>query len=84
VDEALSIVHSGVAVHVVVINLNTAQFQDSIHLGAAIRAEYPSVKVVVASGQSPRAELCENVDAFFQVPYDIANLIAVIRSLLDK
>ena len=83
-DEALSIVHAGIAVHVAVINLDTSGTQDGARLAATLRAEYPTMKALVASGQAAQTELSANVDAYFQKPYDIPKLLAVIQSLLDQ
>jgi CheY-like chemotaxis protein len=83
-DEALSIVHAGIPVHLTLINLDAPGSQDGPRLAATLRAEYPAMKVLVASGQASRTELAENVDAFFQKPYDVAQLLAAIHSLLDR
>ncbi len=82
-DEALSIVHAGITVQVAVINLDTLQPQDATRLAATLHAEYPAVKVLVASGEIVQAQLNESVDAFLKKPYDVARLVAVIQSLLN-
>ncbi|HEY7302087.1 MAG TPA: response regulator [Xanthobacteraceae bacterium] len=83
-DEALSIVHAGIAVEVAVINLDTPGPQDGTRLAATLRSEYPNVKVLVASGQTAQPQLNDSVDAFVKKPYDVARLVAVIQSLLDQ
>lgn len=79
-DEALSIFHSGFAVQLAIIDLDTPRFQESVHLAATIRAEYPAVKLLAASGQGSQDvlreqgsqdDLRETVDAFFSKPYDL-------------
>jgi two-component system, response regulator PdtaR len=82
-DEALSIVHAGIAVHVALINLETSGSRNAVRLAATLRAEYPSMKVLIASGQTSRTEFGETVDGYLRKPYDVPQLVAAIQSLLD-
>ncbi len=82
--EALSIFHSGFAVQLAIIDLDTPRTQESVRLASTIRAEYPAVKVLAASGQAPQDDLRETVHAFFIKPYDVGQLVATIQSLLEQ
>jgi len=82
-DEALSIIHSGIPIHLVLTDVKMSGTQDDLSFAGTIRADYPDVKVVVASGHLVENELVEDVDGFFRKPYDVSNLVRFIKALLD-
>jgi CheY-like chemotaxis protein len=82
-DEALSIVHAGIAVQVAVIDLENRGSQGAARLAATLRTEYPSMKLLVASGEISRTEFSEIFDRLLAKPYDIPKLIATIQSFFD-
>jgi hypothetical protein len=54
---------------------------DGLALAATVRASWPDLKIIVASGQEPpRPEI---VDATFTKPYDTARVIRRIKDLLS-
>ena len=82
-DEALSIFDSGVPIHLVLTDIQMPGTHDDVRLAATIRAEYPDVKLVVASGHLPEKELRQEVDGFVLKPYNISKLVSFIKALLD-
>lgn len=83
-DEALSIVHSGIPVHLLMTDIRMSGTQDGASLAAAIRAEYPHVKIVVASGHPDAGQFGQEVDGFVQKPYDVSRVADLIRALLEQ
>jgi CheY-like chemotaxis protein len=83
-EEALSIIHSGIPIHLVLTDIRMPGTKDGADLAAAVRAEFPDVKVVIASSNPPENQLRQTVDGFFQKPYDISGLIGFIKALLDR
>jgi hypothetical protein len=47
-----------------------------------VRAEFPAIKIILASGHFPAAGRAEH-DGFFRKPFDVAELIKHIRKLID-
>jgi len=56
-DEALSILQSGTVIHAVFTDVRMPGSMDGIELARRIRAEWPEISVVVASGTTPHADL---------------------------
>jgi DNA-binding NtrC family response regulator len=83
-DEALSIIQSGIPIQLVLTEITMSGTNDGVGLADTIRAEYPEVRVVIASGHPLETELDHEVDGFFQKPYDISKLVVFIKALLDK
>jgi CheY-like chemotaxis protein len=82
-EEALSILHSGIRIHLVMTDIKMPGPQDGAALAAMIRAEYPEVKVVVASGHLEASQLGEKVDGFVRKPYDVVEAVSYIKALLE-
>ena len=83
-DEALSIIQSGIPIQLVLTEITMSGTNDGVGLADTIRAEYPEVRVVIASGRPLETELDHEVDGFFQKPYDISRLVVFIKALLDQ
>jgi two-component system, response regulator PdtaR len=82
-DEALSVLHSNVGVDLLMTDVRMPGSLDGAALARMVRAEYPAVKVIVASGDRPDAGLADRFDGFFAKPYDVARLVRHIHALLD-
>jgi CheY-like chemotaxis protein len=82
-DEALSVLHSNVGVDLLMTDVRMPGSLDGAALARTVRAEYPAMKVVIASGDRPDAELADRFDGFFAKPYDVPRLVRHIRALLD-
>jgi len=81
--EALALLGSGV--NVVVSDIEMPGAMDGMALARTIRAEHPAIKIVLTSGHSlaigvDDASAC---DGFFSKPYDMAQLLRQIQTLLD-
>jgi CheY-like chemotaxis protein len=81
-DEALSIVQSGFVVDLLVSETDPPTVSPAASLPATVRAQYPEIKIVVASGDVAHGEPRENMDAFLPKPYDLGRLVRLIKSLL--
>jgi CheY-like chemotaxis protein len=82
-DEALSILHSGVPVDLVLTDIKMSGTEGGESLAATIQAEYPEVKVVLASAQFPD-QLGHEVDGFVRKPYEASEVAAIIKALLEQ
>jgi CheY-like chemotaxis protein len=82
-DEALSVLHSNVGVDLLMTDVRMPGSLDGAALARMVRAEYPAMKVIVASGDQPGAGLADKFDGFFAKPYDVARLVRHIHALLD-
>jgi CheY-like chemotaxis protein len=82
-DEALSVLHSNVGVALLMTDVRMPGSLDGAALARMVRAEYPAMKVVIASGDRPDAELADRFDGFFAKPYDVPRLVRHIRALLN-
>lgn len=83
-DEALSLIQSGIPIHLVLTDVRMPGTLDGAGLAAAIRVEYPEVKVVVASGHLEGDLVGQEVDGFFRKPYDIFKVVGFIKAILDR
>jgi CheY-like chemotaxis protein len=82
-DEALSVLHSNVGVDLLMTDVRMPGSLDGAALARTVHAEYPAMKVIVASGDRPDAGLADKFDGFFAKPYDVARLVRHIHALLD-
>src|SRR4051794_36980263 len=80
-DEALDVLRSQ-RVRVVLSDIRLPGRLDGVELARAIRAQYPDVKIVLASGQSFSAGSWWDHDGFFPKPYDARRLIEHFKNLL--
>ena len=80
-DEALSVLHSDIGVDVVVTDLRMPGDVDGAGLARAVRAEHPSAKVVMLSGEAPEVGLHDILDGCFLKPCDFAELATEIETL---
>ena len=80
-DEALSVLHSSIGVDVVVTDLRMPGDVDGAGLARVVRAEHPSAKVVMLSGEAPKVDLHDILDRCFLKPCDFAELATEIETL---
>jgi DNA-binding response OmpR family regulator len=81
-DEAEAVLDAGVAVDVVVTDIQMPGSRDGLALAKTVRAFRPTTKVIVTSGILPKTGIVGVADAYFGKPYDTERLIHRIRSLL--
>ena len=80
-DEALPILLSDVPVHVLFTDVRMPGSMDGIELTRRARAIRPHLKVIVASGHSQNLSLKE-ADAFFEKPFSVAEVAAMVKRAL--
>jgi two-component system, response regulator PdtaR len=80
-DEALHILES-YGVRLVLSDVRLPGTLDGVELAHVVRARYPEIKIVLASGQSFSAPQWTDIDGFFPKPYDAGRLIDHIKRLL--
>jgi DNA-binding NtrC family response regulator len=83
-DEAEALLDAGVAVDVVVTDIQMPGTHDGLALAKTVRAFRPRIKVIVTSGILPKTGLVGVADAYFGKPYDTGRVIGQIRSLLEN
>jgi DNA-binding NtrC family response regulator len=82
-DEALSILHSGAPVDVMVSDVRMPGTLDGLALARTVRERFPSAKIISMSGHHlPRAEAEHALDGFFEKPFPHEKLIAHIKLIL--
>jgi CheY-like chemotaxis protein len=78
-DEALAILRSEAMVDLVFSDVRMPGTMDGIALARTIRTEYPSIKVMLASGHLASIHDVDH-DGYFVKPYDIAQVLGAIQS----
>ncbi len=81
-DEALKILHSAVALDLVLTDIRMPGTLDGLALASRIRTGWPSLKIIVLSGDLPPVPPAELADAFLPKPYNTDTLITRIDQLL--
>jgi two-component system, response regulator PdtaR len=79
-DDALAVLRSGTAVDLILSDIHMPGSMDGIEFARLAGAEYPAMKILLASSEPPSIEGTRH-DGFFAKPYDVARIIAKIRSL---
>jgi CheY-like chemotaxis protein len=82
-EEVLVVLRTGVRVDLLFTDVGMPGTLDGIGLARLVRAEFPDVKVVIASGNVAR-EVGVAVDGFFSKPYHVPQLLGHIRALLPE
>jgi len=80
--EALELLHHSAEVKVVVSDIQMPGSIDGAALARVVRAEFPAIKIILASGHFAAAGGAEH-DGFFRKPFDVAELVKHIRKLID-
>jgi CheY-like chemotaxis protein len=81
-DDALSVLRSGVPVELVLTDVQMPGPLDGLGLARLIRADYPAIKVIIASGCVRGTAVEAAASAFFAKPYNVRALVAEIARLL--
>jgi CheY-like chemotaxis protein len=82
-DEALAVLQSKVTIDLVLTDVRMPGALDGIGLALQVRAAFPHIKVVMASGNPPVHEPIPPVDGWFSKPYDFPKLLSHIKALLE-
>ncbi len=80
--EALELLHHSAEVKVVVSDIQMPGSIDGAALARVVRAEFPAIKIILASGHFAAAGGAEH-DGFFRKPFDVTELVKHIRKLID-
>jgi len=83
-EDALSVLHSNVRVDLLLTDVQMPGSLDGVGLARLVRADYPFVKVVMASSRMPDIEANETADGFFSKPYDFPKLFGHIKALVAR
>jgi CheY-like chemotaxis protein len=81
-DDALAVLRSGVPVELVLTDVQMPGPLDGLGLARLIRADYPAIKVIIASGRVRGTAIEAGASAFFAKPYDVGALVTAIYRLL--
>jgi two-component system, response regulator PdtaR len=81
-EELLSVLRTGARVDLLFTDVGMPGILDGIALARLVRAEFPDVKVVIASGNVVATEVGVAVDGFFSKPYHVTQLLGHIKALL--
>jgi CheY-like chemotaxis protein len=81
-DEALSVLQSSTAVHLLLTDIQLPSSIDGAGLARFVRTKHPDLKLVIASGHRIETDLMEAADALFAKPYDVNAVVRRVRALL--
>ena len=80
-DEALLVLRSPLRVDLVLTDLVMPGAMDGAALVKLIRAEFPVLKVVMVSGQSPNPALQALLDGYFSKPVALSQIASYLQQL---
>jgi two-component system, response regulator PdtaR len=83
-EEVLLVLRTGARVDLLFTDVTMPGTLDGIGLARVVRAEFPAVKVVIASGNALPQGVGEAVDGFFAKPYHVPQLLGHIKALLSE
>jgi two-component system, response regulator PdtaR len=81
-DEALSILHSGIPIDLMLADASMPAIQDGSSLIAAVQMEYPELKVLIAVPSDDDGLRQTTIDDVVPKPYDVPKVAALIKALL--
>jgi CheY-like chemotaxis protein len=80
--EALDLLRNSVDVRLILIDVRMPGTMDGVALARTVRSEFPTIKIVLTSGDLTGLDWAEH-DGLFSKPYDAAQIIKHIETLLD-
>jgi CheY-like chemotaxis protein len=83
-EEVLLVLRTGIPVDLLFTDVRMPGTLDGIALARLVRAEFPDVKVVIASGNVAATEVGTTIDGFISKPYHVSQLLEHIKSLLPE
>jgi two-component system, response regulator PdtaR len=81
-EEVILVLRAGIPVDLLFTDVRMPGTLDGFALAHLVRAEFPGVKVVIASGNVTATEVGATIDRFFPKPYHVTDLLAHIKALL--
>jgi DNA-binding NtrC family response regulator len=86
-DEAITTIETGIPIDLVLTDVQIPESMNGFGLAKWIRANKPSISVILASGEATQTEaaneLCDHVP-FFRKPYDLTAIVTGILTALDQ
>ncbi len=82
-DEALKVLSSTIAVHLVVTDISMPGSLDGLALAAQVRARWPALKIVVLSADLPAWRPANLADLYLSKPYDVSTILSIVQQLLS-
>jgi CheY-like chemotaxis protein len=82
-DEAVELLHSGQRIEAVVSDVNMPGSMDGIALTTLVRATFPEIKIIVASGHVPASREV-HADNCLKKPYQPEELVTCLNRLLGR
>ena len=82
-DEALTVLQSSLPVHLLFTDIRMPGGMDGVALAKMAHARFPQIKSIIGSSGRPEQSI-DFVDAFLAKPYDLRELAAQVRRLLDR
>lgn len=81
-DDALDVLRSHIPVDLVLTSLRTPGSIDGGGLAQLIHTEFPSIKILLVSGESPDPTVSAVIDAHVRKPFLLAQLTRVVQTLI--
>jgi CheY-like chemotaxis protein len=83
-EEALTILESSFAVHVLFTDIHMPGRMDGVGLTRLARQRYPELKLVLSSGHQPQQYARDSADVFIHKPYDPGAVVRQVEALLAE
>ncbi len=83
-DEAMTILDSAVPIDLVLTDIMMPGSMDGLALAAFVRQRWPSLRIVVASGERPAQAALAVADAFLPKPCDSSAILARLKTLIGS
>jgi CheY-like chemotaxis protein len=83
-EEALTILESSLAVHLLFTDVRMPGRMDGFALAKLAQARFPRLKLIIASSRQPEEISPPFADAFLCKPYDLNKVIERVESLLAQ
>jgi two-component system, response regulator PdtaR len=81
-DEALAILESSLAVHLLFTDVRMPGRIDGLALAQLAQARFPQIKLIIASSRPPEAP--PRADAYLNKPYDLDRMVDEVERLLAQ
>jgi CheY-like chemotaxis protein len=81
-DEALRVLQGGIAIDLVLTDVRMPGAFDGLELARRVRSTWPTLKVIMVSGDLQAVPTDGSVDMFFAKPYSLAYVSDAVKQLL--
>jgi len=83
-DEALTILESSLAVHLLFTDVRMPGRMDGLALAKLAQARFPRLKLIIASSREPEEPSRASADAFISKPYDLNQVVEQVEKILTQ